>query len=147
MMNNENGRSMVEMLGVLAIIGVLSVAGIAGYTTAMRGYRANEMIQAASSLYGAARSSNGGVGNVGRNYNSNFGYAANATLPGNAQAIDYVFDEDTSDKYIQIQAQDNADCRTVQNKLGTDTTQMMYVDADNSCGENGDTLRIYFQDS
>ena len=29
---NENGRSMVEMLGVLAIIGVLSVGGIAGYS-------------------------------------------------------------------------------------------------------------------
>ena len=27
---NESGRSMVEMLGVLAIIGVLSVGGIAG---------------------------------------------------------------------------------------------------------------------
>ena len=32
---NENGRSMVEMLGVLAIIGVLSVGGIAGYSKAM----------------------------------------------------------------------------------------------------------------
>ena len=48
MMNNENGRSMVEMLGVLAIIGVLSVAGIAGYTMAMNKYRANEIINAAS---------------------------------------------------------------------------------------------------
>ena len=28
-MNNESGRSMVEMLGVLAIIGVLSIGGIA----------------------------------------------------------------------------------------------------------------------
>ena len=32
---NESGRSMVEMLGVLAIIGVLSVGGIAGYRMAM----------------------------------------------------------------------------------------------------------------
>ena len=31
----ETGRSMVEMLGVLAIIGVLSVGGIAGYSKAM----------------------------------------------------------------------------------------------------------------
>ena len=49
-MNNENGRSMVEMLGVLAIIGVLSVAGIAGYSMAMRKYRANEILNAASQL-------------------------------------------------------------------------------------------------
>ena len=29
---SQSGRSMVEMLGVLAIIGVLSIGGIAGYT-------------------------------------------------------------------------------------------------------------------
>ena len=45
MTNNESGRSMVEMLGVLAIIGVLSVMGIAGYTQAMRKYKANEAAQ------------------------------------------------------------------------------------------------------
>ena len=44
----ESGRSMVEMLGVLAIIGVLSVGGIAGYTTAMNKHRANELLQQAS---------------------------------------------------------------------------------------------------
>ena len=51
MMNNENGRSMVEMLGVLAIIGVLSVAGIAGYSMAMKRYRANEIVNTASVFY------------------------------------------------------------------------------------------------
>ena len=50
MMNNENGRSMVEMLGVLAIIGVLSVAGIAGYSMAMRKYKANEITNAISMM-------------------------------------------------------------------------------------------------
>lgn len=40
---NQNGRSMVEMLGVLAIIGVLSTAGIAGYSKAMASYRANKL--------------------------------------------------------------------------------------------------------
>ena len=43
-MKSESGRSMVEMLGVLAIIGVLSIGGIAGYTMAMNRYRANEII-------------------------------------------------------------------------------------------------------
>ena len=33
------GRSMIEMLGVLAIIGVLSVGGIAGYSKAMEQYK------------------------------------------------------------------------------------------------------------
>ena len=47
---NESGRSMVEMLGVLAIIGVLSIGGIAGYTMAMNRYRANEGLAAANLL-------------------------------------------------------------------------------------------------
>ncbi len=42
--NFESGRSMVEMLGVLAIIGVLSVGAIAGYSYAMDKYRVNETI-------------------------------------------------------------------------------------------------------
>ena len=45
---NESGRSMVEMLGVLAIIGVLSIGGIRGYSLAMNRYRANEAIDAAA---------------------------------------------------------------------------------------------------
>ncbi len=41
---NEMGRSMVEMLGVLAVIGVLSIAGIVGFRYAMTKYAANETI-------------------------------------------------------------------------------------------------------
>ena len=41
----ELGRSMTEMLGVLAIIGVLSVGGIAGYTYAMNKHRTNALIE------------------------------------------------------------------------------------------------------
>lgn len=50
MKTNENGRSMIEMLGVLAIIGVLSVGGIAGYSKAMSKYRTNKMIDQATML-------------------------------------------------------------------------------------------------
>lgn len=35
----QSGRSMVEMLGVLAIIGVLSVGGISGYSKAMAKFK------------------------------------------------------------------------------------------------------------
>ena len=47
-MTEESGRSMVEMLGVLAIIGVLSIMGIAGYKAAMTRHRANELLNEAS---------------------------------------------------------------------------------------------------
>ena len=40
----ESGRSMIEMLGVLAIIGVLSVGGLSGYTMAMNRHRANQVL-------------------------------------------------------------------------------------------------------
>ena len=39
----ESGRSMIEMLGVLAIVGVLSIGGLAGYTMAMNRYRASNL--------------------------------------------------------------------------------------------------------
>ena len=41
---NESGRSMVEMLGVLAIIGVLSVGGVAGYQYAMDTLKTNNIL-------------------------------------------------------------------------------------------------------
>ena len=42
---NPIGRSMIEMLGVLAIIGVLSVGGIAGYSKAMTKWKTNKTIE------------------------------------------------------------------------------------------------------
>lgn len=43
MRHNQKGRSMVEMLGVLAIVGVLSVGGVAGYSAAMHKYKVNKI--------------------------------------------------------------------------------------------------------
>ncbi len=40
---NQQGRSMVEMLGVLVVIGVISLGGIAGYRMAMNRYQANQI--------------------------------------------------------------------------------------------------------
>ena len=47
---NQIGRSMVEMLGVLAIIGVLSVGGITGYSKAMQKYKLNKHAQSINLL-------------------------------------------------------------------------------------------------
>ena len=54
----ESGRSMVEMLGVLAIIGVLSIGGIVGYTMAMNRFRANEVIDMANKVASLAFAQN-----------------------------------------------------------------------------------------
>ena len=62
-LNNENGRSMIEMLGVLAIIGVLSVGGIAGYSKAMHKYRINKTIEQITLIAGNIRTFFGPRGN------------------------------------------------------------------------------------
>ena len=54
-MNNESGRSMIEMLGVLAIIGVLSVGGIAGYSKAMMQYKINKTADQVSQIVSNVR--------------------------------------------------------------------------------------------
>lgn len=46
----QAGRSMIEMLGVLAIIGVLSVGGIAGYSKAMNKFKTNKVADNVSML-------------------------------------------------------------------------------------------------
>ena len=51
MRRNETGRSMVEMLGVLAIIGVLSIGALAGFNMAMLRYKTNELANAIDKLF------------------------------------------------------------------------------------------------
>ncbi len=49
-MYTQSGRSMVEMLGVLAIIGVLSVGAISGYSKAMMKYKLNKQTEQIGSI-------------------------------------------------------------------------------------------------
>ena len=49
-----SGRSMVEMLGVLAIIGVLSVGAMSGYSKAMMKYKLNKQAEQLSTLFNEA---------------------------------------------------------------------------------------------
>ena len=66
----QSGRSMIEMLGVLAIIGVLSVGGIAGYSKAMNKFKTNQVADQVSMLIAniktmyAQQSSYEGLNNV-----------------------------------------------------------------------------------
>ena len=52
---SESGRSMVEMLGVLAIIGVLSGAGLAGYSHAMKKHKLNQTLEEMQTIIGNVR--------------------------------------------------------------------------------------------
>ncbi len=67
---NETGRSMIEMLGVLAIIGVLSVGGLAGYSKMMSQYKINASLEQVGAIaskisaYGAGKDSYAGLSNA-----------------------------------------------------------------------------------
>ena len=52
---SERGRSMVEILGVLAIVAVLTMGGIVGYTYAMDYYRENETLDQYSKTIAGAQ--------------------------------------------------------------------------------------------
>ena len=106
--DGEHGRSMVEMLGVLAIIGVLSVAGIAGYTNAMRNYRANEIVNAVAKLYVLGQAQNQGNGDQELPYTT-----IDTKLPSGVSALKY-----NADKSISITITDEDDYAIVKNKLG-----------------------------
>ena len=54
--SEQSGRSMVEMLGVLAIVGVLSIGGISGYSKAMAKYKVNKTLDQVSMLVTNIRS-------------------------------------------------------------------------------------------
>ena len=71
----ESGRSMVEMLGVLAIVGVLSIGGITGYSKAMAKYKINKTLDQVSML----------ITNIRTTYGNQASYAG----LNNATAIAY----------------------------------------------------------
>ena len=53
-MKMESGRSMIEMLGVLAIMGVLTVGAIGLISTAMRTQKRNTVNEERRTLYAVA---------------------------------------------------------------------------------------------
>ena len=56
MLTNQTGRSMVEMLGVLAIAAIITLGGLSGYRMAMNKFRANGIAEliAIASIYAQA---------------------------------------------------------------------------------------------
>ena len=111
MRRSEKGRSMVEMLGVLAIIGVLSVGGIYGYTVAMNKYKANEIVQTASMLKIMAESENAGAGDVAQ-----LSDLTDANISGLVDMCS------TADKTVKIQVSDGDLCDIIEQIDSTLTT-------------------------
>ena len=136
---HESGRSMVEMLGVLAIIGVLSVGGIAGYSLSMRRHRANQVVDIASkyalvvynTCYQKALESEDGIG-----CNSNavsFESADVGPLPAGVEILDHSdrgmrltpssSTEDNDEGFVELYAvfTDQKLCQAVSSTIGSIT--------------------------
>lgn len=86
-MNNQDGRSMIEMLGVLAIIAVLSTGGIAGYSRAMQMFKHNKWIRQIDELIFNIKDTYKSQGQYGKAYAS--GWSDENILPTlkNVEAI------------------------------------------------------------
>ena len=88
----ESGRSMIEMLGVLAIVGVLSIGGLAGYQMAMNRYRASALSDYASRcvVVGQTKTMDGRIANSGTEGNcvTILGGEATPDFGGTATAAD-----------------------------------------------------------
>ena len=114
---NESGRSMVEMLGILAIIGVLSAGGVYGYGVAMKKHKANELLYQASMLASsiAAQIASGKTDlvleNFGNSSNGSFSSVKGPDGSSNYQSGD--------DKFtMQITGMDSAVCKQMQGMKG-----------------------------
>ncbi len=88
--DNQSGRSMVEMLGVLAIIGVLSVGGIAGYSKAMTKFKINKTMDQVSTLVANIRTLYSGQRNYSGLTNAtaiNFGIIPNEMYSSTSKIV------------------------------------------------------------
>ena len=91
----STGRSMVEMLGVLAIIGVLSVGAIAGYSKAMFKYKLNKQAESFNMLLNTAIQLQPDLDRsvkAGGRFNADFFHKANLIPDGMTYKNNHIYD-------------------------------------------------------
>ena len=118
---NETGRSMVEMLGVLAIIGVLSVTGVAGYKAAVRKALANNLLNQASmrATDVATQIGSGNLDSLGNDaFDGNLG--SGVTMSSAVKGPDGYADYDESDEQftLTLEGLDEELCQQMQSMAG-----------------------------
>ena len=105
MKNCQCGRSMIEMLGVLAVIGVLSLVGLAGYQKAMAKHRLNKTVNQMAQIVNNMRTAFLGKNNMKYPY-VDFGEDEESTRDGMRKAValevfppEMVYDKTTPQVY------------------------------------------------
>ena len=130
---SQKGRSMVEMLGVLAIVGVLSVGGISAYGVAMKKHKANELLHQASMLATDISTkilTGKPLGNI-----TDFGSSSNGTF---SETVGTPNDEQFT---MQINDVDEAVCKQLQSMNGGMVRQVECGTADTN-GKTTATLKF-----
>ena len=157
---NESGRSMVEMLGVLAIIGVLSIGGIAGYSMAMNRYRANEALDMANKFAVVIYSSYHTASAMGNTWSaptlaSSGLIDSGTTTPGGA-TITFSDTTDSSNLKagivkLEIKLPTEGVCKAAQSILGigesTSSSDSSGCTSSASCSNNGGSITYCFKQS
>ena len=141
----ESGRSMVEMLGVLAVIGVLSIGGIMGYSYGMDKYRANETVNDVNLRMLDLMTQLTHHPDMEPNLSSSWG------TKGKFYPMDVVSDPDTFEYALEVENVSQSVCQMVFDNLITsysiEIETMRYEDSNVSdiCDENN-TMSFYLND-
>lgn len=123
---NQKGRSMIEMLGVLAIIGVLSAAGLIGYQKAMMKHKANKTINQIATII--------------NNIHNAFSNAQSSQYPyANLCSGD---DCDATDKLIQLNVFPDEMLRT--ENAATKVYDVYQGEVTITIGNNGESFDLHF---
>ena len=137
----QSGRSMMEMLGVLAIIGVLSIAGIMGYNYAINKHRSNETINEINLRLQTLQMQSE------RDMELNLNEFADATPLGYTVGDNYGWAEDDTRVYVGFSGIPQGACEIIYDEM-IDNVERIDVTADKTpnvsalCGDNNE-MKFY----
>jgi len=136
MLKMQNGRSMVEMLGVLAVVGVLSIGAIYGYRFAMDKYHANEIVH--------------GVGMMAMSAQTQIEVTGDFTLDEfkNSDLLPYSFEEGFSDDdsfYITLKEVPQGACERLKSMAWQEPSAILINDVpDGVCDQEENSIEFSF---
>ena len=135
-MKKEYGRSMIEMLGVLAIIGVLSIGGLAGYTMAMNRHRANVALDYAQRAFVVAQTFGDGSQEIASTTECASTSILNETLPSASLSTCTVGRTANGATTITITPANDSVSEAIANRLGLTSKAAKYTMTDTGTDAN-----------
>ena len=116
-MKNDSGRTLMEMLGILAIMGLLSLVAVKAYMTAMRNHRANELIYEANKRAAVVAMQFAS----GKTTASALEFSGHSTFPGGTFEDTAAISLESGQFKIKMNALSPDMCEKLQQMVGEDT--------------------------